>query len=283
MSTRSAPIAAALGFPGIWFLNGSYQWSCTALAREEDGAPWLARTLDWPFPGLGRYVEIARMQRRGRRVLQRHLAGLCRRADRDGAGPLCAPRSTRRRCARRSTIRGCAAVDHRRQCGADAMSACAHIPPDQLLRQVFETLRDYDEARTVLETHADRAAGDLHAGRLPAGERCVIERTEDRLQHAHRRSRRGQRLARQHAAVGRPHRREQGVHLLLRGGRAMQPRPPRGAGALAAARSRATASAGSRRRCSILTRGSRSRCVRRAASCARSATSCDAGEELRGR
>ena len=55
-------IAAALGFPGIWFLNGSYQWSCTALARDEDGAPWLARTLDWPFPGLGRYVEIARMQ-----------------------------------------------------------------------------------------------------------------------------------------------------------------------------------------------------------------------------
>ena len=36
-------IAATLGFPGIWFLNGSYQWSCTALAREEDGAPWLAR------------------------------------------------------------------------------------------------------------------------------------------------------------------------------------------------------------------------------------------------
>src|ERR1700704_6082974 len=55
-------IAATLGFPGIWFLNGSYQWSCTALVRDEDGAPWLARTLDWPFPGLGRFVEIARMQ-----------------------------------------------------------------------------------------------------------------------------------------------------------------------------------------------------------------------------
>ncbi|MEA2982644.1 MAG: hypothetical protein QOF09_4467, partial [Alphaproteobacteria bacterium] len=52
-------VAAALGFPGIWFLNGSYQWSCTALAREEDGTPWLARTLDWPFPGLGRFAELA--------------------------------------------------------------------------------------------------------------------------------------------------------------------------------------------------------------------------------
>ena len=39
-------IAAALGFPGIWFLNGTYQWGCTAVAREQNGVPWLARTLD---------------------------------------------------------------------------------------------------------------------------------------------------------------------------------------------------------------------------------------------
>src|SRR5262245_33806400 len=54
-------IAAELGFPGIWFLNGCYQWGCTALAREQGDAPWLARTLDWPFPGLGRHAEVARM------------------------------------------------------------------------------------------------------------------------------------------------------------------------------------------------------------------------------
>ncbi|MGC2827688.1 MAG: hypothetical protein WA322_26245, partial [Pseudolabrys sp.] len=29
-------IAAELGFPGIWFLNGCYQWGCTALAREQN-------------------------------------------------------------------------------------------------------------------------------------------------------------------------------------------------------------------------------------------------------
>src|SRR5881275_1853892 len=55
-------IAAELDFPGIWFLNGSYQWGCTAVAREQTGVPWLARTLDWPFPGLGRRFEIARMR-----------------------------------------------------------------------------------------------------------------------------------------------------------------------------------------------------------------------------
>ena len=46
-------IAAELGFSGIWFLNGCYQWGCTALAREQGDMPWLVRTLDWPFPGLG--------------------------------------------------------------------------------------------------------------------------------------------------------------------------------------------------------------------------------------
>src|SRR5258708_11578703 len=52
-------IAATLDFPGIWFLNGSYQWGCTTLARDEDGVPWLARTLDLPFPGPGRHLEVA--------------------------------------------------------------------------------------------------------------------------------------------------------------------------------------------------------------------------------
>ena len=55
-------IAATLGFPGIWFLNGCYQWGCTSLACDQGGVPWLARTLDWPFPGLGRYIEVARMR-----------------------------------------------------------------------------------------------------------------------------------------------------------------------------------------------------------------------------
>ena len=55
-------IAGELGFSGIWFLNGCYQWGCTAFACEQGGAPWLVRTLDWPFPGLGRHLEVARMQ-----------------------------------------------------------------------------------------------------------------------------------------------------------------------------------------------------------------------------
>lgn len=53
-----------------------------------------------------------------------------------------------------------------------------HIPPDQLLRQVFETCRDYDEARIVLErTPIARPVIYTLAG-CHSGERCIIERTE---------------------------------------------------------------------------------------------------------
>src|SRR6185437_15205868 len=39
-------VADTLGFPGVWLLNASYQWACTALAREEGGAPgWCARSI----------------------------------------------------------------------------------------------------------------------------------------------------------------------------------------------------------------------------------------------
>ena len=82
-------IAAELGFPGIWFLNGCYQWGCTALACEQGGAPWLVRTLDWPFPGLGRHLEVARMRWRRRRFRQRDVAGLCRNPDGGGARSFC--------------------------------------------------------------------------------------------------------------------------------------------------------------------------------------------------
>ena len=71
-------IAASLGFPGIWFLNGSYAWGCTAVARDEDDTPWLARTLDWPFPGLGRHIEIARMHGTAGEFLTVTWPGYCR-------------------------------------------------------------------------------------------------------------------------------------------------------------------------------------------------------------
>ena len=59
-------VARTLNRPGIWLLHGAYLFGCTAFADEAADGPRLRRTLDWPFPGLGRLVEV---------VLQRGPAG----------------------------------------------------------------------------------------------------------------------------------------------------------------------------------------------------------------
>ena len=171
-------VAAVLGFPGIWFLNGSYQWSCTALARDEDGgAPWLARTLDWPFPGLGRFVELVRMRGPAGEFINVTWPGY--------VGVLTALAPGRFAAAvnqaplrRRSHGRLLRLYDLL----ANAWATLRHsraIPPDQLLRRAFEAARDYDEAKRMLEaTPVARPVIYTLAG-CRTNERCVIERTED--------------------------------------------------------------------------------------------------------
>jgi hypothetical protein len=170
-------IASTLGFPGIWFLNGSYQWSCTALARDEDGAPWLARTLDWPFPGLGRFVELVRMQGPAGEFINVTWPGYVgvltalapgRFAAAINQGPM----------RRRSQGRVLRSYD----LAANALTTLCHqraIPPDQLLRRVFEESRGFDEARWMLETTPVARPVIYTLAGCRAGESCVIERTEN--------------------------------------------------------------------------------------------------------
>jgi hypothetical protein len=169
-------VAAALGFPGVWFLNGTYEWGCTAVARDEDGGPWLARTLDWPYPGLGRHLEVARMRGAageffnvtwpgyagsltasapGRFAAVINQAPLWRRTSK----PWLRPYDLAVNALRTWHVRFC--------------------PPDHLLRQVFEICRDFAEAKHRLEAvPIARPAIFTLIGCMP-GERCVIERTEE--------------------------------------------------------------------------------------------------------
>ena len=59
---KSPPLPDTLGRPGIWLLHGAYAFGCTALADDGPDGPVLRRTLDWPFPGLGRLVEVVRQR-----------------------------------------------------------------------------------------------------------------------------------------------------------------------------------------------------------------------------
>jgi len=170
-------IAASLGFPGIWLLNGSYQWGCTALAREEGGAPWLARTLDWPFPGLGRHAEVAHMRGSAGDYFSVTWPGYVGVLTAMAPGRFAASinqaplwRRTRHPRLRLLDI----AVN-----GVNTWRNVRHIPPDQLLRAVFEEADDFAAARRRLETTPiARPVIYTLAGRRP-GETCVIERTEE--------------------------------------------------------------------------------------------------------
>lgn len=170
-----AAIAAALGFAGVWVLNGSYQWACTTLAREEGGAPWLARTLDWPFAGLGRHVTVARLSGPAGDFFSATWPGFCGVLTAMAPGRFAASinQAPMRRRTRHPWLRLW-------DMAANARAAwrVRHMPPDHLLRLAFETCPDYTAARAMLETTPlARPVIYTLVGCAP-GERCVIERTE---------------------------------------------------------------------------------------------------------
>ncbi|MGH6800198.1 MAG: hypothetical protein ACRECZ_02060, partial [Methylocella sp.] len=170
-------IAVTLGFAGVWLLNNSYQWSCTALAHEEDGVPWLARTLDWPFPGLGRHAELVRAMAPAGEYFSVTWPGyvgvLTAMAPRRFAA--CINQAPMWRRTRHPWLRTY-------DLAANAFHTwlnIRHMPPDQLLRQVFETCETYASAKSVLEeTPVARPVIYVLIGCAPL-ERCVIERTEN--------------------------------------------------------------------------------------------------------
>jgi hypothetical protein len=171
-----AAIAEALDYSGIWFLNGCYQWGCTALVREEEaGTPWLARTLDWPFPGLGRHVEIARMRGAAGAFDTVTWPGFV------GALTACAPgrfaacinQAPLRRRTRHPWLR-----PYDIALNALATGRIRFTPPDHLLREVFETCGSFREARHRLETTPVARPVIYALAGCRRGERCVIERTE---------------------------------------------------------------------------------------------------------
>jgi hypothetical protein len=169
-------IAATLRFPGIWFLNGTYQWGCSTVAREEDGVPWLARTLDWPFPGLGRHVEIARMRGAAGEFVNVTWPGYAGTLTACAAGRFAAAinqaplwRRTRKPWLRPYDL------------AANALCTwpIRFRPPDHLLREVFETCRDFGKAKHRLETVPVARPVIFTLIGCERGERCVIERTEE--------------------------------------------------------------------------------------------------------
>src|SRR5580704_18855961 len=48
----------ALDYPGVALMNLCYEWGCTTAVGQFRGRPAMARTVDWPFVGLGSLVVV---------------------------------------------------------------------------------------------------------------------------------------------------------------------------------------------------------------------------------
>jgi hypothetical protein len=160
----------------VWMLNASCLWGCTARAGAENGAPWLIRTLDWPFAGLGGHAEIAHM--RGERsdffsvTWPGYVGVLTAMAPQRFAAAL--NQAPARRRTRHHWLRP---YDY----AANAMRAAAaarRLPPDQLLRRAFELCDDFAMARRFLEETPVACPVIYLLVGCAGDECCVIERIE---------------------------------------------------------------------------------------------------------
>lgn len=161
--------ARTLKRPGIWLLHGAYLFGCTALADETAEGPRLRRTLDWPFPGLGRLVEVMRRETSAGPYLDVTWPGFVGVLTAVAPGRFAA--SINQAPMRQRTLLW---VDYVLNALAGLRSTA--LPPEHLLRHVFETCATFDQARRWLEiTPVARPVLFTLVGCKP-GERMVIER-----------------------------------------------------------------------------------------------------------
>lgn len=170
-------IAEILGFHGAATLNMSYLFACTTRAFVgPDGAPMIRRSLDWPFRGLGRGVEIA---------WAAGTAGGFYNVTWPGAvGVLTAMAPGRfsaviNQAPMRRRIDGLAAFPYDFALNlANALKCETGWPPDHLLRYAFETCATFEEAVALLAREPlARPVLFTLTGTKPQ-EIALIERTE---------------------------------------------------------------------------------------------------------
>lgn len=171
-----AAIQVELGRSGAWTLHGAYLFGCTALADEGMSGPRLRRTLDWPFPGLGRLAEVVRQRGQAGDFLNVTWPGF--------VGVLTAVAPGRFAAAinqapmpRRTSSDAMRWTDYARNALRPLRSASTW-PPEHLLRHVFETCAGFVDARTVLERSPLARAALFTLVGVRQGECVVIEREE---------------------------------------------------------------------------------------------------------
>jgi hypothetical protein len=169
-------IAALADGPGVFIVNTAYEWACTVATHGAGtAAPMLVRTLDWPFPGLGRGLTVARQAGPAGEFWNVTWPGAVGVLSALAPGRFAATinQAPLYRRTRGVLLRPLDYVAN----GLDAWLHVRHAPPAHVLRQVFETAADYATAQSMLaEVPVARPVLFALAGTKP-GETCVIERT----------------------------------------------------------------------------------------------------------
>ncbi len=169
-----AAVAERISMPGAYLLNLSYEWTCTSGVGPDPGGSGnrMLRTLDWPLPGLGGNVVVARQDGGAGTYYNVTWPGFV------GVFTAMAP------------SRFSAAINQppmkafTRSCWFDwaiartGMWRKSGLPPSHLLRKAFDECGSYADAKRMLceaplcaPAFFALSGHEDHAG-------CVIERTE---------------------------------------------------------------------------------------------------------
>jgi hypothetical protein len=172
-------IAEYLGFPGAMTLNLSYLFACTTAADIDScGRPLIRRSLDWPFHGLGRCVEIA---------WQSGPAGNYHNVTWPGSVGVLSAMAPGRFAA----VINAAPMERRTEVSwglpydlalniRKALTRAGDWPPDHLLRYVFENCADFEQAIEVLSQEPLARSALFTITGVNADEIAVVERTESK-------------------------------------------------------------------------------------------------------
>jgi hypothetical protein len=145
-------IAAHTRIAGIYAINISYEYGCTALARSDAAgrAPTLRRTLDWPFLGLGRGAVVAHRAGAAGEFLDVTWPGAVGTLSAVAPGRF-AGAVNQAPLLRRTRADALRPLDYARNL-VRTLARERGMPPLHLLRHVLETAADFAEALDRLRT-----------------------------------------------------------------------------------------------------------------------------------
>ena len=168
-----AQIAETVRVPGAYTLNICFEWGCSGGVWSTGSEAVLRRVLDWPFPTLGENAVVARQTGPAGAFLNVTWPGF------SGVLQAMAPRRFAAAINQAPMRRHGAGFAGDWVLGRIAVRRKRALPPVHLLRQVFETARDYVEAKAKLCITPVAVPAIFILSGLHADEGCVIERVED--------------------------------------------------------------------------------------------------------